>query len=169
MKRVVINALLAFLLMLLQTGVSASFGVVSLCHFGILAALVSASLAFPTISSTISMLVLGFLFDLWVSGPTSLYALLFVVTTLIIRGVVGKFRTERLVLIVLYAAVASAFFDFVQCLAYSLYYRDSLYWHVLSQVILGDMGWTALFAAPYMWAVLLLDRVIAKRRTGRLS
>ena len=79
MKRVVINALLAFILMLIQTSVASSFGLLSVCQFGILASVVSSALAFPTMSTSISMLLLGLAFDLWVSGPPFLYAFLFVI------------------------------------------------------------------------------------------
>ena len=181
MKRVVINALLAFILMLIQTSVASSFGLLSVCQFGILASVVSSALAFPTMSTSISMLLLGlafefvvrnslrFEFDLWVSGPPFLYAFLFVIAHLVASAIIGKIRTERPVFVILYATMASAFFDLLQCVAYSLFYREGYYWDMFPRVVFVDAIWAAVWAAPYMWGVLALDRIIVKRRAGRLS
>ena len=169
MKRVVINALLAFILMLIQTSVASSFGLLSVCQFGILASVVSSALAFPTMSTSISMLLLGLAFDLWVSGPPFLYAFLFVIAHLVSSAIIGKVRTERPVFVILYATMASAFFDLLQCVAYSLFYREGYYWDMFPRVVFVDAIWAAVWAVPYMWGVLALDRVIVKRRAGRLS
>lgn len=169
MKRVVINALVAFFLMFIQTSISSSFGLLSVCQFGILASVVSSTLSFPTISTSLSMLLLGLAFDLWVSGPPFLYAFLFILVHLVTSAIISKFRTGHPVFVILYAVLASAFFDFVQCVAYSLFYRVSFYWDMLPRVAVVDAILTGIWAAPYMWGVLALDRFIVKRRAGRLS
>lgn len=168
MKRVMINALLAFALMLFQTGFSSAFGVLSVCQFGILASVASASLAFPAMPAAVSALALALAFDLWVSGPPFLYALLFVLTHLALTAVISGMRAQRPLFVIAHAALGSALFDFLQCVAYSLCYDEASYWNMLPRAAGIDAILTALFAVPYMQALIALDRIIAKRRAGRL-
>ena len=116
-----------------------------------------------------SVSLLRLAFYLWVSGPPFLYAFLFVIAHLVASAIIGKIRTERPVFVILYATMASAFFDLLQCVAYSLFYREGYYWDMFPRVVFVDAIWVAVWAAPYMWGVLALDRIIVKRRAGRLS
>ena len=92
MKRVVLNALLALVLMILQTGVSSSFGLESVCHFTVIAAVLSGALSLPMISSTVSILLLGVVCDMWMSGVSGLTPLLLMIVYLGVRAAMLPFR-----------------------------------------------------------------------------
>ena len=169
MKRVVLNALLALVLMILQTGVSSSFGLESVCHFTVIAAVLSGALSLPMISSTVSILLLGVVCDMWLSGVSGLTPLLLMIVYLGVRAAMLPFRSERVLAVMVYGILASIAYDALCALAYGVFYRSMTFFSIFGRVFWCDALWAAIWTPLVMWMVMFLDRVTSRKRKSGLS
>ncbi len=167
MRIVIINALCALLLMIAQSNFNASFGIDAMCQFGVIGMVLCCGLVMPSIASMVSMVVLGFACDLWASGPTGLYALVFSLVFIIFRAIMLRFRSERVVAMMIFAAIASAFFELLLAAGYGVVYRQTVYLMLFLRRFWLDAILSALFLPLVMFVVQLLDRLFSShRKTG---
>ena len=124
MPNVLFNALCAILLITMQTNVMAAFGIGEWFQFGVIAACLAASFDMPIVPATLSILVIALFADFNAAGPPGIYAFTLICTFLILRAAVARFKPQRLVVIMLYAALASIAFEAGLAGFYRLYYGN---------------------------------------------
>ena len=167
MRIVIINALCALLLMIAQSNFNASFGVDAMCQFGVIGIVLCCGLVMSPIASIFSMVLLAFACDLWASGPTGLYALVFSLVFILFRAIMSRFRTERVVTMMIFAAIATAVFELLLAIGYGLVYRQTLYLSLFVRRFWLDAILTALFLPIVMFIVQMLDRLFSShQKTG---
>ena len=167
MRIVIINALCALLLMIAQSNFNASFGVEAMCQFGVIGMVLCCGLVMSPIASMVSMVLLAFVCDLWASGPTGLYALVFSLVFILFRAIMARFRTERVIAMMIFAAIAAALFEFLLAAGYGVFYRQTVYLMLFLRRFWLDAILTALFLPLVMVIVQLLDRLFSShRKTG---
>lgn len=169
MKRAALNAFLAFVCLLLQSNIAAAYGFSAVCHFAIIAITVAGVCAMPMVSSSVAILILAFICDALSSGPTGLCALLLVLLSMLSRAFMSKFRSERLIFVVVCSAVSSALFDALTALSCALYYQNTVF-----GALFLSLGWknallTALASIPFLLFLQQLDKWTDKRRKSELS
>ena len=167
MRIVIINALCALLLMIAQSNFNASFGVDAMCQFGIIAMVLCCGLVMAPIASILSMVVLAFACDLWASGPTGLYAFVFAIVCILFRAIMSRFRTERVVTMMIFAAIAVAVFELLLAIGYGLVYQQTVYLSLFVRRFWLDAILTAVFLPIVVFFVQLLDRLFSSHhKTG---
>ena len=169
MKRVILNALCAFILMLIQTNVSSAFGIQMVCQFCAIAALLTGALSMPMMSSAISILVLAVICDLFVSGPIGIYAFCLMVTFGIARALLSRFRYERVFALMIWSCILCILFESLQATLYSLYYLSTQYWVIFAQFFWKDAIATTIATPVVMWLILRLERLMSRRHTTGLT
>ena len=169
MKRVILNVICAFVLMLIQSNVDAAFGLQLVCQFGVIAALLTGALSLPMVSSSISIFCLAILCDMFVSGPVGLYAFALMVTFGVARALLSRFRSERVFALMLWACLLCVLFDLIQTALYSVYYFNPKYWTLFVKLGWKDALATTIMTPVMLWSVLRLERLFSRRRTPGLS
>lgn len=169
MKRVIINAICALVLMLIQTNVGSAFGMNVVCEFFVIAAVISGATSMPMISSCLSMLALALLMDFFVSGPIGLYAFACMSVFAISRALLNRFRSERLISVMFWASLICIVFEAIQAALYSLYYFDTQYWKIYGNIFWIDALLTALMTPFVMWIEHLLERLFSRRHSNGLN
>ena len=169
MKRVILNVLCAFVLMLVQANVDSAFGVQMMCQFVVIAALLTGALSMPMMSSTLSILVLAIVGDFFVSGPIGLYAFCLMVTFGISRALLSRFRSERVFALMIWACLLCILFESLQATLYSLYYMSPRFWGIFGKTFWKDAIVTTIMTPLVMWIVLRLERLTSRRRTSGLN
>ena len=169
MKRVIINAICAFVMMLIQSNFNSAFGVELMAHFALIAAVLCCVLAMPVTSSAISILILGIVCDLMVSGPPGFYALtlsiVFVITYLLMK----RLRSDRIISLMLYTAIAAIIFELLLTSGYCLIYRNWLYASIFVRHFLWNALLTAGFTPIMMYLVRFLEHLFNRRKTSGLN
>ena len=169
MKRAALNAFLAFAFLLLQSNIAAAYGFSAVCHFAVIAITLSGVCAMPMISSSVALLLLAFVCDALSSGPTGLCALLLVLISMLCRAFMSRFRSERLIFVIVCTAVSSALFDALTALFCALYYQNTVFGSLFL-----SLGWknallTAIASVPFLLILQQLDKWTDKRRKSELS
>ena len=165
MKRVVIYAVLALILMAVQANVHSAFGVQTVCHFGIIAAVVSGAFSFPLISSAIAMSLLAMTCDLFVSSPLGLYAFVFMVVFSISRALLFRFRSERLIFVLMWICIMGIAFDALLAAAYSAYYRDTVFFSIFLSFFWKNALVTTILSPVIIRFAHWWDRILTPKRT----
>ncbi len=169
MKRVVINAVCAMLLMIIQSNVDSAFGIDYVCQFVVIAAVLTGAGAMPMISSCVSMLILACVVDFFVSGPIGLYAFICMVVFGISRALLTRFRSERLIAVMFWGCLLCVLFESLLAVVYSLYYWNGQFWHIFARSVWVDAILTALFTPVLMWIEHLVERILSRRHASGLN
>lgn len=169
MKRVIINASCALLLMLMQTNVDAAFGIQAMAQFGIIAAVLSGMTSMNMLPSAVSMLILALICDSFASGPIGLYAIAFMLVFGFSRVVINRFKSERIIAVMIFSAIMTLFFELLLALLYSAYYMDTVYHTIFLRVFWKDIILTALFSPCMLWLNLAFDVLFSRRRKKGLT
>ncbi len=169
MKRVIINAICAFFLMFIQTNVDAAFGIQAMAQFGVIAAVLTGMCSMSMMPSAISMLLLAVLCDLFASGPVGLYAIAFMLMFGCSRALIHRFRSERVIAVMIFSVIMTVFFELLLALLYCAYYRSSAYLSIFVHIFLIDILLTALLAPGVMWLNGLLETLFSGRKKNGLT
>ena len=169
MKRVIINAICAFILMLVQANFDAAFGIQALAQFGIIAAVLTGMTSMSMRASSISMLLLALLCDIFSSGPVGIYAIAFMLVFGLSRAILFRFHSERIIAVMIACAVMSALFEFLLALLYCAYYWDSAFLTVFVHVFWKDLILTAIFAPVVMWLCNILETALIRHKKNSLT
>ena len=169
MKRVVINALCVMIWMLIQSNFDSAFGVEIMVQFGIIGIILACGMAMPVVPATISVLVFGLFCDIWVSGPTGLYALLLSIVYVCVYLVMTRLRSDRVITMMVYAALSCIVFEAMLATAYGIIYRTWVFWSIFKSHFIWDALATAIFTPLLMFLVRALESLIGRRRTSGLS
>ena len=169
MKRVIINAVSAFLLMIVQSNVDSAYGIQAMAHFGIIAAVLTGMTSMPLMASAISMLILALLCDVFMSGPIGIAAFVFMVVFGIGRAVVARFKSERVVAVMVFCAAMSILFEFLLALVYCAYYQEFVFLSIFVTQFWKDFLLTALLAPAVMAINHALESVFMRHKKAGLS
>ena len=78
-----------------------------------------------------------------------------------------RFRSERVVAMMIFAAIASAFFELLLAAGYGVVYRQTVYLMLFLRRFWLDAILSALFLPLVMFVVQMLDRLFSShRKTG---
>lgn len=166
MKRVIINAMTAIILMLGQTNVTSAFGWDILCQFGVIAMVLASATAMPMIPSAVAMLCIALFCDIWSSGPVGLYAMAVMICFALAWGIIGRLKTERVIALMICSAVMSSLFEAILAAVYSIYYLDT---HFLA--VFGHQFWinalvTACMTPLVMGITHFVEKLFIRRKTA---
>ncbi len=79
----------------------------------------------------------------------------------------ARFRTERVIAMMIFAAIAAALFEFLLAAGYGVFYQQTVYLMLFLRRFWLDAILTALFLPLVMVIVQLLDRLFSShRKTG---
>ena len=166
MKRVIIHAVLALVLMIVQANVHSAFGIQLTCHYGVIAAVLSGVFTLPLTSSALSLLILATICDLFASGPLGLFAFACMLVFAVSRAFMHRFRTERFVFVMLWGCIMSIVLDAVLGILYSAYYRNAQFLTIFVQIFWKNALITGLMTPVVMWISQQLDRLFTPRRNN---
>ena len=166
MKRVIINALAAILLMLVQTNVTFAFGLDVLCQFGVIAVVLGAATAMPVIPSAIAMLCIALFCDIWSSGPVGLYAMAFMGCFAVAWAFIGRMKTERVIALMICSAIICIVFEVLLAAIYSLYYLDTHFLLVFLHQFWANALLTALMTPLVMWMTHFIEKLFIRRKSA---
>ena len=169
MKGVIINAVCAFVMMLVQSNFHSAFGVTVMAHFTIIAVILSCALAMPPAASGISILILGIICDLMVSGPAGLYPLLLSIIYVGVYLVMTKLRSERVMSMMIYAAVSCILFELLLCIAYCVIYQSWQYWSIFIHGFIWNALLTTCFTPIMMYLNRSLEKLFDRKKTSNIS
>ncbi len=169
MKRVVINAVTAFLLMLVQSNVDSAFGIQAMAQFGIIAAVLTGMTSMPMVSSAISMLIFALLCDVFTSGPIGLAAFVFMLVFGIGRAIVARFKSERVIAVMIFCATMTILFEFLLAIVYCAYYREFVFLSIFVSQFWNDVLLTALLTPAVMTINHALESIFVRRKKASLS
>lgn len=167
MKRLIITTLMALVLMCVQANVDSAFGLDFVCHFGMIAAVFLGVSAVPMMSSSIAMLILALVCDLCVSGPIALFALATMIVFAISRAFLFRFRTERMVAVMMGGALVSIAFDSLLAVLYSIYFQSTVYLSIFIHVFWKNAIVSFVMTPIFIGLVQAVEKLTtARRRTG---
>ena len=169
MKRVIINTICAIAMMLIQSNFHSAFGIEIMVHFTLIAAVLCCAMAMPPFAGSISVLILGLICDMMVSGPAGFYALILSIVYVLMYLVMSRLRSDRIITMMLYTAIASILFDLLLTAGYCLIYRSWMYWTIFVRHFYLNALLTAVFAPIMMYLVRFLEKVFTRRKTSGLS
>lgn len=169
MKRVVINAVSAFLLMIIQSNVDSAFGIQAMVQFGIIAAVLTGMTSMPMMASTISMLIFALLCDMFTSGPVGIAAFVFMLVFGIGRAVVARFKSERVIAVMIFCAVMTIIFEFLLSIVYCAYYRDFVFLSIFLSQFWKDFILTAFLTPAVMTINRALESIFMRRKKAGLN
>lgn len=167
MKRVIISAVCAFILVLIQTNFDSAFGFSVTIQFPVICAILACTLALPVVPASISVLCLGLVCDLMSSGPQGIYALSLGIVYVIAFVILNRLRTERVISLMFYVALGCILFDALQATGYSAVYRSLQYWRIFAHHFVWDALITALFTPIMMYLVRILESFLDRKHSAR--
>lgn len=166
MKRVIINALTAILLMLAQTNVTSAFGWDVLCQFGVIAIVLAAATTMPAMPTAVAMLCVAFFCDVWSSGPVGLYAMAFMASFAVAWAFIGRTKTERVIALMVCSALVCMLFEGILAVIYSIYYWDTHFLSVFLHQSWMNALMTACLTPLVMWAMHGIEKLFIRRKTA---
>ena len=169
MKRVIINTICAIVMMLIQSNFNSAFGIEIMAHFTLIAAVLICAMAMPVFAGSISILILGLICDLMVSGPAGFYALTLSIVYVGMYLVMSRLRSDRIITMMLYTAIARILFDLLLTTGYCLIYRNGMYWTIFVRHFYLNAFLTAVFTPIMMYLVRFIEKVFTRRKTSGLS
>ena len=169
MKSVIINAACAFVMMLVQSNFHSAFGTTVMAHFTIIAVILACALAMPPAAAGISILILGIICDLMVSGPAGLYPLLLSITYVVVYLIMTRLRSERVLTMMIYVAVSCVLFELLLCIAYCIIYHSWQYWTIFVHSFLWNALLTTAFTPAVMYLNRSLEKLFDRKKTSNIS
>ncbi|MBR4986432.1 MAG: hypothetical protein IKY83_11920 [Proteobacteria bacterium] len=169
MKRVIINVVIAFICMLIQSNVSSAFGLDIVCQYGVIAIILSAATSMSLVSSSVSMLIFALLCDIFASGPIGVYAFCLMVVFAVSHALMFRFRSERLVALMIWSAVMSVLFELLLAGVYAGIFWNRHYFFIFIDHFWKDMIATALMTPAVMALEHLAEKVFSRKKTSSLS
>ena len=169
MRAAVLNAFCAVLLMIAQSNFDAAFGVNIMCQFGLIALVLACGVGISAVPAAVSLMIVALVCDMWASGPGGLYAFVMMLVFVLFRIVMSRIRSERVIAMMIYAAVAVVVFEWILAGAYAGIYRSTIYLSICLRRFWADALVTAAFVPIVMALLQLLDRIFTARRHSGLA
>lgn len=168
MKRVIINVVTAFICMLIQMNITSAFGIDTLCQYGVIAIILSAATSMNLVTSSVATLIFALLCDIFVSGPIGIYAFCLMLVFGITHALLSRFRSERMIALMIWAAVMTTAFELLLACAYAGVYKDFHYFMIFVNHFWKDLILTVLMTPAVMYLNQLAEKIFTHRKTSSL-